>query len=128
MARSISVSKKHGVNPTMLICPICHHETNGLALLGKLPGDAEAPRYSLDREPCDDCRGVIDAGGVMLIEVKDGSTGKSPERTGYVIGVKAGVINENAVDARRVGFMLESDMKAMMGDLYKQEIREGDDE
>lgn len=128
MAKGISVSKKHGVNPTMLICPICHHETNGLALLGKLPGDAEAPRYSLDREPCDDCRGVIEAGGVMLIEVKDGSTGQSPERTGYVIGVKAGVIDENAVDARRVGFMLESDMKEMMGDLYKQEIREGDDE
>lgn len=128
MARGIPVSKKHGVNPTMLICPICRHETNGLALLGKLPGDAEAPRYSLDREPCDDCRKVIDAGGVMLIEVKDGSIGQSPKRTGYVIGVKAGVIDENAVDARRVGFMLESDMKAMMGDLYKQEIREGDDE
>ncbi len=127
MARRIPVSKKHGVNPTMLICPICHHETNGLALLGKLRGDAEAPRYSLDREPCDDCRGVIDAGGVMLIEVKDGSTGPSPKRTGYVIGVKAGVIDENAVDARRIGFMLESDMKAMMSDLYKQEIREGDD-
>ena len=128
MAKGISVSKKHGVNPTMLICPICHHETNGLALLGRLPGDAEAPRYSLDRELCDDCRGVIDAGGVMLIEVKDGSTWKSPERTGYVVGVKAGVIDESAVDTRRVGFMLESDMKAMMGDLYKQEIREGDDE
>ena len=128
MSRGIPISKKHGVNPTMLICPICHHETNSLALLGRLPGDAEAPLYSFDREPCDDCRGVIEAGGVMLIEVKNGSTGQNPERTGYVVGVKAGVIDENAVDARRVGFMLESDMKAMMGDLYKQEIREGDDE
>ena len=128
MTRSISVSKKHGVNPTMLICPICRHETNGLALLGKLPGDAEAPLYSLDSQPCDDCRGVIEAGGVMLIEVKDGSTSQNPQRTGYVVGVKAGVIDEDAVDARRIGFMLESDMKAMMGDLYRQEIREGDDE
>ena len=128
MSRGIPISKKHGVNPTMLICPICHHETNGLALLGRLPGDAEAPRYSLDREPCDDCRKVIDSGGVMLIEIKDGSTEQNPERTGYIVGVKAGVIDENAVDARRVGFMLESDMKAMMGDLYRQEIREGDDE
>ena len=128
MSRSIPVSRKHGVNPTMLICPICRHKTNGLALLGKLPGDAEAPRYSLDREPCDDCRGIIESGGVMLIEVKDGSTEQNPERTGYVVGVKKGVIEEGAVDARRVGYMVESDMKAMMGDLYKQEIREGDDE
>ena len=128
MSRDIPISKKHGVNPTILICPICHHETNGLALLGRLPGDAEAPRYSLDREPCDDCRKVIDSGGVMLIEIKDGSTEQNPERTGYIVGVKAGVIDENAVDARRVGLMRESDMKAAMGDLYKQEIREGDDE
>ena len=128
MARGITVSQKHGVNPTMLVCPICHHETGGLALLGKLKEDAEAPRYSLDSQPCDDCRGVIEAGGVMLIEVKDGSTGSNPERTGYVIGVKAGVIDEDAVDERRVGFMTESVMKEMMDDLYKQEIREGDDE
>ncbi len=112
----------------MLVCPICHHETGGLALLGKLKGDAEAPRYSLDSQPCDDCRGVIEAGGVMLIEVKDGSAGQNPERTGYVIGVKAGVIDEDAVDARRVGFMLESVMKEMMGELYKQEIRPEDNE
>lgn len=128
MAKGITVSQKHGVNPTMLICPICHHETGCLALLGKLKGDAEAPRYSLDSQPCDDCRGVIETGGVMLIEVKDGSTEQNPKRTGYVVGVKAGVIDEDAVDARRVGFMLESDMKVMMGELYKQEIREGDDE
>jgi hypothetical protein len=64
----------------------------------------------------------------MLIEVKDGSTGSKPERTGYVVGVKAGVINEDAVDERRVGFMLESAMKEMMGDLYKQEIRPEDNE
>ena len=128
MSRGIPISKKHGVNPTVLICPICHHETNGLALLGRLPGDAEAPRYSLDREPCDDCRKVIDSGGVMLIEIKDGSTEQDPERTGYIVGVKAGVIDESAVDVRRVGLMRESDMKAAMGDLYKQEIREGDDE
>lgn len=128
MAKGITVSKKHGVNPTMLIYPICHHETGGLALLGKLKDDAEAPRYSLDREPCDDCRSVIEAGRVMLIEVKDGSTGSKLERTGYVVGVKAGVINEDAVDERRVGFMLESAMKEMMGDLYKQEIRPEDNE
>ena len=128
MAKGISVSKKYGVNPTMLICPVCHHETNCLALLGKLPGDTEALRYLFGSELCDDCKKVINGGGVMLIEIKDGSTGQSPERTGYVVGIKAGVIDENAVDARRIGFMLESDMKEMMGDLYKQEIREGDDE
>ena len=43
MGRSITISKKHGVNPSILHCECCGKEY-GLALLGKLKGDAEAPK------------------------------------------------------------------------------------
>lgn len=52
---SVRISKKHGVNPSMLVCPCCLEDT-GVALLGQLPKDAEAPREMLDREPCDKCK------------------------------------------------------------------------
>lgn len=42
MSKGIRVSEKHGVNPSITICPICGKET-GIALLGKLKGDKEAP-------------------------------------------------------------------------------------
>lgn len=35
--------KKHGVNSSITVCPICGKEI-GIALLGKLKGDEEAPR------------------------------------------------------------------------------------
>lgn len=54
MSGEIRVSGKYGVNPSITICPMCGKET-GLALMGKLPGDIEAPRNCLDRGPCDDC-------------------------------------------------------------------------
>lgn len=43
MSKDIRVSEKHGVNPSITICPICGKET-GIVLLGKLKGDEEAPR------------------------------------------------------------------------------------
>lgn len=56
MSRKIRVSKKHGVNPSLLNCFFCG-ESKGIALLGELPGDKEAPRSIVaDYEPCDKCK------------------------------------------------------------------------
>jgi hypothetical protein len=53
----IPISEKHGVNPTVGVCFYCNEESNMLALLGKLPGDAEAPRHMyLTMEPCEACQ------------------------------------------------------------------------
>lgn len=51
MSKGIRVSEKHRVNPSITICPICGKET-GIALLGKLKGDKEAPMRMLS-DPCD---------------------------------------------------------------------------
>ena len=53
---SIRVSEKHGVNPSLTICCWCG-ESKGIALLGKLPGDKEAPKEIIaDYDPCDKCK------------------------------------------------------------------------
>ena len=69
--KGITLSPKHGVNPCIPICCWCGKEKNEIALLGKLKGDAEAPRSAiLDYEPCDYCLEKFKL-GVVLIEVTD---------------------------------------------------------
>lgn len=66
---SIKHSKKHGVNPTIPVCFFCGNEKNEVALLGELPDDIEAPKYTvLDYEPCDACKEQMDK-GVAVVEV-----------------------------------------------------------
>lgn len=55
MSDKIRISPKHGVNASMNMCCWCNQPKN-IALLGKLPNDAEAPRQIItDYEPCDAC-------------------------------------------------------------------------
>ena len=85
MSESITLSPKHGVNPSVTHCECCGKEI-GLALFGRLKGDAEAPR-DVAMGLCDDCKKVIDAQGLMIIEVRDGESGKNPYRTGRLVGI-----------------------------------------
>jgi len=82
MNNGIRVSEKHGVNPSMMVCFYCQ-ETYAIALLGKLPGDAEAPRQAVyDRTPCPKCQEWMTK-GVIMISVRDSDYGSSnPYRTG----------------------------------------------
>lgn len=88
MSGSIRLSEKHGVNPTLLVCFLCGKET-GVALLGLLKGDAEAPRRMCDREPCDECKGYMEQ-GVILISVDESKTADpaNPHRTGGWVVLK----------------------------------------
>lgn len=91
---SIKLSPKHGVNPSVLHCFICGKET-GLALLGKLKNDAEAPHdISNPNEICDDCRKQIEAGNKFFLEVKDDTDHNNPERTGRMVCVKGEALPE----------------------------------
>lgn len=66
---SIKVSPKHGVNPSIPICFFCGKEKNEIALLGRLKGDAEAPRnVIIDYEPCDACKEVFKQ-GILIVGV-----------------------------------------------------------
>lgn len=86
--KSITLSPKYGVNPSVLHCFICGKEI-GVALLGKLKEDAEAPHnISNPNEICDDCRKQIVAGNKFFLEVKDNTDHNNPERTGRMVCVK----------------------------------------
>lgn len=70
MANSIRISQKHGVNPTIPVCFWCGKEKNEIALLGRLPHDAEAPKNMvLDYDPCEECLSQWDQ-GITLIEAQ----------------------------------------------------------
>ena len=84
---SINLSPKYGVNPSVLHCFICGKET-GLALLGKLKDDAEAPHdISNPNELCDDCKKALEK-GKFILEVEDNSKEDNPKRTGRYVCIK----------------------------------------
>ena len=64
---TIRLSEEHGVNPTLLCCPLCGTDT-GVALVGKLPGDEQAPKRSPDIGPCDECAELM-THGFLFVEV-----------------------------------------------------------
>ncbi len=96
--KGIPLSPKYGANPSILHC-ICCGEGYGVALLGKLKGDKEAPK-DVYEGLCNSCQGVVDQGGAMLIEIKDGEEGKeAPYRTGRVVGITKECKERNKMQA-----------------------------
>lgn len=68
-SKSITMSPKYGVNPTIPVCFFCGEEKQEIALLGKLKGDVEAPhRMCLDYEPCEKCKQAFTQ-GILLVGV-----------------------------------------------------------
>ena len=92
----ITLSKEHGINPSVDTCFICGKETN-IVLFGASYKDengktAEAPRKICTGQLCDNCQKVIDEGGIFFIAVKDGECGNNHCRTGQI-----GALKEEAV-------------------------------
>jgi len=79
----VRLSKKHGLNPMLMVCYVCNEATNEIALLGELPEDKEAPRQGvLNKEPCEKCREWMKK-GVIFISTRDGEEDSdNPYRTG----------------------------------------------
>ena len=115
--RSITLSPKHGVNPSILHCECCGKEY-GIGLVGKLKGDAEAPKdvmYGF----CDDCQKVIDQGGVMIVEVADGEGEKNPKnpyRTGRIVGCSKQYKERNKITTPMI-YMEQSMFQAIFGEV-----------
>ena len=109
---SIRLSPKHGANPSILHC-VCCGKDYGIAMLGKLKNDEEAPR-DIQQGLCNDCKGVIDKGGVMFIEVRDGETGDNPYRTGRIIGVSKEFKERNEIQ-HPVNYMEHSLFEQLFG-------------
>ena len=88
---SLKLSPKYGVNPSILHCFVCGKET-GLALMGKLRDDAEAPKdITNPNELCDDCKKALE-NGKFILEVEDNSDEDNPKRTGRYVCIKKDVL------------------------------------
>lgn len=85
----IRLSPRHGVNPMLENCFYCG-KTKGVALLGMLRGDAEAPRAGvLNHEPCDACADFMRQGIILIsIDEKKTTDQNNPYRTGGFCVVK----------------------------------------
>jgi hypothetical protein len=97
---SIKVSEKYGVNPTIPICFWCGETRNEIALLGKLKGDAEAPKQAIiDYNPCDKCKEKMDQ-GITMIQAKEVPCveGQAPLRKGAYPTGKWVVVKEESLD------------------------------
>jgi hypothetical protein len=121
--RGIRLSKKHGVNPSLITCFYCG-EDSGVVLFGHLPNDAEAPHRAgcIDRQPCPKCVERMKQ-GIILISVRDGEEGDNPYRTGGWVLLKeeallrVGIHPQELLDdilKRRVAFIPDNTW-AMLG-------------
>jgi hypothetical protein len=110
----ITISQKHGVNPAIPKCFYCLKDKNEIILAGRLPKDAEAPRGAVwNKEPCDECKGYMQQ-GVILISVRTGETDQdNPYRTGGWVVVREDFIRRivqpeslaNQILTKRVSFV-----------------------
>lgn len=92
MGKGITLSKKHGLNPSITVCPICGKE-EGIALLGHIKGDEEAPRY-IQGDICDDCISKLGNDKIYILAIND---------QGY--GTKAIIIERSALNIPVKGYM-----------------------
>jgi hypothetical protein len=86
---SIRLSPKHGLNPSLVVCPICGEPTS-IALLGRLKKDAEAPHYIKDVHLCDKCKQKYIT--LIIVESKE-----NPIETGEITYI----LRENVVESFR---------------------------
>lgn len=108
----LRISKKYGVNPSVETCTICGKDM-GVVLFGASYKDAngktaEAPRQVCTGSICEDCKRVIDNGGIFFIEVRDGESGNNPCRTGRVIAVKEDAVKRILKNYNKVNYVEQS--------------------
>lgn len=136
MSKSIKLSEKHGVNPSMQVCFWCG-EVIGVALMGRLKGDVEAPReVVLDYSLCDKCK-EKEKTFIHLIEVVANDNGnpqiaKDAYPTGRNMWIKdaalQSIITEdsfNAIKDKRAALMLPETFEAFIH-IYEDAEKEGD--
>lgn len=88
--RCLRLPDKHGVNPSISQCFFCGETKNEVVLVGRLPGDEQAPHQAVfDMEPCETCKGHMER-GIILISVSEKLTKdrKNPYRTGGWVVLK----------------------------------------
>lgn len=105
----LRLSKKYGVNPSLLICPICGNDI-GIALLGA-NGGKKAPYQMISMDLCDDCKQKIKEGNTFILSAKQTSKGVQP--TGAYILVPNECLNI-PIPPKGICFMEESEFNKLI--------------
>lgn len=113
----VRISKEHGVNPSIDTCFICGKETSIILFRTSYKDEngktAEAPRTVCTGHICDNCKQIIDKGGIFFIAVKDGESGKNPYRTGQIAALKEEAVQRMFPDFpyQKINYIEESAYK-----------------
>ena len=78
MSKNITISPKHGFNPSIVVCPVCKKDTS-IAIFGRLKDDAEAPRQ-IEGELCDECKKKY----ITIVEVESEANRRYTGRCVYI--------------------------------------------
>ena len=123
MGNSITLSKKYGVNPSVEKCAVCGKDmsvvlfgTSWKCANGKT---AEAPMEVCLGNLCDDCKKIVDQGGVFIIEVRDGESGNNPYRTGRPVAIKRESAERMLKEVHPIAYMEQSNFEPLFGEYCK---------
>lgn len=79
---NVRLSPRHGVNPSIDQCFFCMKDV-GVALLGHLKDDAQAPRCTcFNMDPCAECAEFMKRGIILISVANDSEDNTNPYRTG----------------------------------------------
>ena len=101
---SLRLSKEHGLNPSLLVCPICGKNV-GIALLGA-NGGKKAPYQMTSIELCNDCKQKVKEGNTFILSAKQTLEGIKP--TGAYMLVPNDCLNVS-IPSKGICFMEESE-------------------
>lgn len=105
----LRLSKKYGVNPSLLVCPICGNDV-GVALLGA-NGGKKAPYQMISMDLCNECKQKIKEGNTFILSAKQTSEGIQP--TGAYILVPNECLNI-PIPPKGICFMEESEFNKLI--------------
>lgn len=110
---------KYGLNSSVEICHVCGKEMD-IVLFGTSYKDengesAEAPPKICLGNICDDCKKVIEDGGIFFVEVRDGERGDNPYRTGRVCAVKEEAVKRVFTSYGKLNYLEHSAWEQVFG-------------
>ena len=114
---SLRLSKKYGLNPSLLVCPICEKDV-GIAILGA-NGDKKAHYQMTSIELCNDCKQKVKEGNTFILSVKQISKGIKP--TGAYMIVPNNCLNVS-IPPKGICFMEESEFNKLINNSKQNEI------
>ena len=113
---SLRLSKEHGLNPSLLVCPICGKDI-GIALLGA-NGGKKAHYQMTSSELCNDCKQKVKEGNTFILSAKQ--TPDGIKFTGAYILVPNDCLNVS-IPPKGICFMEESKFNKLVNNSKQNE-------